>query len=407
MDGGMRARDLAKPRLGGGVAGLRNSNELPADATPELAKAAHSAWVGRRANEKALLMPDATLGNPYQRQLAEALGRFGVEVAFANPAGVLPLLSAVADHAPVEILHLHWTHQLVVADGRLKSVVKAVRFIMELAWLRLRGVRLVWTAHNLLEHEQRHPGIELFFGRIAERLYHRIIVHCDVARCAVAQTYRISPRRQHKLHTIPHGHFIGTYPNTVSQNEARLRLGIGPARPVLVHFGQIRPYKGVFELLDAFERLDAPSAVLLIAGRPWDEATAGMLRVRARRDPRIRLYLGFVPDDEVQIYLNAADVVVLPYRDVLTSGSAMLAMSFGRAVVMPRCGCAEEMMGGEQGAVLYDAADTDSGLDRALQRALNMDLAAMGKRNHERAASFGWEAIASLTAHAYRGRKAR
>ena len=396
MDGQITALERAKLR--------RDSGERTAGATVEISPATESALTDEQARIKVLMVPDATPGNPYQRQLAEALDRREVRVELANPAGKLPLLSAVARQAPIRVLHLHWTHRLVVSDSALKSVLKGVRLLGELAWLRLRGVRLVWTAHNLLEHEQRHPRIELFFARFAERLYQHIIVHCDRARDAVVATYRIPPSRQDRLHTIPHGHFIDSYPNAIARAEARARLGLDPSAPLLLHFGQIRPYKGVFELLDAFESLEAPSAALMIAGRPWDDATAESLRARARRNPRVHLFLDFVPDEEVQIYLNAADVVVLPYRGVLTSGSAMLAMSFGRAVVMPRCGCAEEMLAGEQGAVLYE--DASMSLKQAIQQALSRDLASMGEHNRQRAERFGWDAIAWLTERAYRGQRA-
>src|SRR5699024_2486108 len=120
------------------------------------------------------------------------------------------------------------------------------------------------------EHERRHPAIELFFGRIAARLYTRIIVHCAAAGSAVAAAYRLSPRRRNRLETVPHGHFIGSYADTLGRSEARARLGIPARARVFVHFGQIRPYKGVFELLDAFEGLPAASAQLVIAGKPWN-----------------------------------------------------------------------------------------------------------------------------------------
>lgn len=345
-------------------------------------------------------MPDSTRDNAYQRQLARALEALGVRVAVADPSGALPLLSAVRAHGPVHVLHLHWTHQLILGATRPRSIIKGMRFLFELAALRLRGVRIVWTAHNLVDHERRDPAMELFFGRLAVRLYTRIIVHCGAARSAVAAAYHISRPRQAKLRTIPHGHFIGSYADAMDRDAARARLGIETDGPVFAHFGQIRPYKGVFELLDAFGPLAAPTAELIIAGKPWNDRVAETLQERARRDPRIRLFLGFVPDDEVQLYMKAADAVVLPYRDILTSGSAMLAMSFGRAVIMPRCGCAEEMLDGRRGALLYETSD-ERGLGHALQSALRTDLAAMGARNRRRAAGFGWHEIALKTTAAY------
>ena len=74
------------------------------------------------------------------------------------------------------------------------------------------------------------------------------------------------------------------------------------------------------------------------------------------------LALGAVPDDRMQVYLRAADAVVLPYRDVLTSGSAILAMTFGQPVIAPAIGCLPESLGSE-GTILYDA-DAPDGLER-------------------------------------------
>src|SRR5699024_8018848 len=145
-------------------------------------------------------------------------------------------------------------------------LIKGARFLCELAMLRLRGVRVVWTAHNIVNHERQNPAIELFFGRIAMRLYTRVIVHFAAAREAVAAAYHLPRRRQARMDVIPHGHFIDSYPDAVEQDAARTRLGLEAGAPVFVHFGQIRPYRGVFELLDAFDAMASPSAELVVAG---------------------------------------------------------------------------------------------------------------------------------------------
>ena len=67
----------------------------------------------------------------------------------------------------------------------------------------------------------------------------------------------------------------------------------------------------------------------------------------------------------MQMYLRAADAVVLPYKDVLTSGSAILAMTFGQPVIAPAIGCLPESLGAE-GTILYDPSTPD-GLERALR----------------------------------------
>ena len=41
----------------------------------------------------------------------------------------------------------------------------------------------------------------------------------------------------------------------------------------------------------------------------------------------------FIPDDETEIYFKAADVLVLPYRDIYQSGVLFLGHSFGLPVL--------------------------------------------------------------------------
>jgi beta-1,4-mannosyltransferase len=86
---------------------------------------------------------------------------------------------------------------------------------------------------------------------------------------------------------------------------------------------------------------------------------------------------------------------------VLTSGSAILAMSFGKALVAPRLGCLPELVPVD-GGVLYDPADPD-GLGSALRSTLARDLASAGERNLERARELAWGPIAAATARLYRG----
>ncbi len=112
------------------------------------------------------------------------------------------------------------------------------------------------------------------------------------------------------------------------------------------------------------------------------------------------LKLGFVPDDDLQLYLNAADAIALPYREIFTSGSVLLAMTFGKAVIAPRRGCIGQTLD-DAGAILYEASDPQ-GLPEALRRALDSDLHDMGAHNQARLDEFGWERIAAATLEVYR-----
>jgi glycosyltransferase involved in cell wall biosynthesis len=108
----------------------------------------------------------------------------------------------------------------------------------------------------------------------------------------------------------------------------------------------------------------------------------------------------FFPNEDFQIYLNAADVVVLPFSQVLTSGSAIAALSFGKPVIVPALGCLPELVDDSMG-ILYDPKDTGA-LSKALLDIRRCDLDRAGCAAFARAKSLDWQRIASRVAEVYR-----
>jgi glycosyltransferase involved in cell wall biosynthesis len=111
---------------------------------------------------------------------------------------------------------------------------------------------------------------------------------------------------------------------------------------------------------------------------------------------------GFVADGDVQVYMNACDVVVLPYRKTLSSGAALLAMSFARACVAPAQGSLSDVLD-PAGAFLYDP-DSEGGLPDALRRVAGAaeQLAQMGRHNRQRVSRWTWTDMARATARLYK-----
>jgi beta-1,4-mannosyltransferase len=168
---------------------------------------------------------------------------------------------------------------------------------------------------------------------------------------------------------IVHGHFLDYYPMRATREEARRRLGLPPDARVFAFVGNCRRYKNVTALLTAFQqRFD--DAWLVIAGKCPEAAYRAELEALIRSKPeRIVRELRYIDDAELQYFVRAADAVVLPFQDVLTSGSAILALSFGRPVVAPRLGNLIEVVNEEAG-VLYDA-DDPGGLANGMRAVLS------------------------------------
>jgi beta-1,4-mannosyltransferase len=344
-------------------------------------------------------MPNWTVGNPYQQKLIDASAELGIEITASNGRGFLPVLGALKDHGPVDVLHVHWTHSFIFGRRAPSPYYHGWRFVLGLSIAKARGIRVVWTLHNVLDHEPQNPRAELFFRRRIAKLADAVLVHCAYAREAASVTYGLSRGDARKFRVIPHPNFIGLYDDSVGEAEARASLELSESDLVFLFFGNIRSYKGVFDLVDAFRKLSFPQAQLLIVGRPWNDDMANALADAVRGDPRVRTVVRFVDPAEVQIFFRAADYVVFPYKEVLTSGSMLLAMSFAKAVIAPRLGCIPETVD-EQCAILYEPGGEES-LGEALVAAAGCDAAAMGAASRRRAEQLTWEEAARTSALAY------
>lgn len=355
---------------------------------------------------RAVLFPDFSEGNPYQRELKAHLEARGVSVGLSGDHGsshwtrrVAPLLGAVMDSRSPDLVHLHWIHPFFKQDRRVRAVLGGLRLVVELVVLRLLGVSVVWTIHNLFDHDRRLPKwFEVAVRHATVRLCDRAIVHCDQAASHVVRTYRLPARAKQKIVTVPHGHYVDSYPNEVGQDQARSEFGLADDVTVFLFFGRIRAYKNVPGLISAFKRLERSDVRLLVVGNPHSESLAAEVAGRCEDDDRIQAVLEFVPDTEVQCYMNAADVVVLPFDDILSSGSAMLAMSFGRPVIAPALGCVAALV---SDGLAYDPSDPDALLS-ALEQAITQDSVAIGQQNERRARAFDWGTIATETEAVYR-----
>lgn len=343
---------------------------------------------------RVLFLPDHTDGNPYQRKLAEGLVAEGIDVSLAS-GYPLSTLRTILRSRP-DVVHVHWIAPFLISGSLPASLLKSIVFLQATLLAKALGIDIVWTVHNILDHDRRQPRFELFARRVYARLSDAIIVHCAAAEETVVRRYGLTSRE--KTTVVPHGHYGSSYEDDIDRATARERLGLDPEAITFLYLGQIRPYKQVPRLVDAFGELPDEDVRLVVAGKPTDEAEARRTEVKSRDDGRITTEFGYIPDESLQVYLNAADAVVLPYRNILTSGSAILAMTFGKPVVGPRVGCLTGLLD-QQDELLYDP-ETDSLAD-VLRRAADADLATLGEQNRQHVMELDWDEISSATRDIY------
>jgi glycosyltransferase involved in cell wall biosynthesis len=219
--------------------------------------------------------------------------------------------------ARYDVFHVHWPEILVSGQSPLKKLVRQALTVALLARLRLTGTPIVRTVHNL----ERPRGISRRESFLLDRVDRQTAL-----RIRLNDASDVVPGQS--VLTIPHGHYrdwFARYPHAATVDG---QLG---------YVGQIRHYKGVEGLLEAFNGIrDLDDDLSLrIGGKPSHLELAQTMRTLAGDDERIVLELNFLSDAELVDIVTSSELVVLPYRFMHNSGAALAALSLDRPILVP------------------------------------------------------------------------
>jgi glycosyltransferase involved in cell wall biosynthesis len=297
-----------------------------------------------------------------------------------------------------DVLHFHWIHPYLLRKTAVGSVIRSLRFLVEIIFLKAAGTRIAWTIHNLSNHEGLHPKIEKFFSSIFIQLANTVFVHGQQAARLSSSHFRANINH---FHVISHPAYCGIYPNDSSKMQARQKISpnlLGEVGTVFLFLGRVNPYKGVFDLVNEFKSLPQ-NCKLIIAGEASDSSTHAEMEAAIATDSRFIYFPQAIPESDLHFYFNAADIVVLPFRKILTSGSVLLAMSFGKPLVVPDFQVIRENV--EEEDVWWFNPSDGASLRGALENAAATWSPKMGQVNLEIAKSLTWKKMAKETLHCY------
>lgn len=336
--------------------------------------------------------------NPYFELLFGALRNHMHIIEGSRPL-ILPLTRNIIANPEADILQLDWIYGFYMANRYTKwriintviTILRTPFFMLDLIIISLLPTSVVWTVHNKRHHEKRYPLIERVINEIAFWSSDRISVKCENARSVLVETYYNA--KEEKISVVPDGNYISSYQNVCNKPSARDSLSIDDEKFVYLFFGLIRPYKGVPELIDAFDHLQFTDIELWIVGNPYTEEYKEKLAKKVNDKPDIHTEFEFVERDQVQYYMNAADVLVLPYRDILNSGSVHLGLSFALPIISPKIGCIPESVP-DTNDLLYDP-DDENALYHELKVAYqHPDLNDVREKNLQEAKRQSWDKTA-------------
>lgn len=326
-------------------------------------------------------------GNPFIDQLGESLdAREEIAGVAFGAAGFWE------EPRQADLLHLHWPEALV---GWRDPTGEDLRRVRERLSLWHEGATLAATVHNNLPHYGGTGNARRLFRLVYEGVDG--IVHMGRAsREDFVSRYPDLAAKPWAL--IPHG-LYASYPDRISSEAARRELGLDAGDFVALCFGNLRHPEELSLLHAGFRSLPPAGHRLLVAGtilpHPWRwmRLYQRWQRLRLRRDPRVRHHPGFVPEQRVQVFLRAADLLVIPRRRVLNSGNLVLGFSFGLPVLGPDTGVVGEILR-ETGNPHFRPGSRAS-FARALREARDLCGTGLGGRNRLHAERhWGWPGIA-------------
>jgi glycosyltransferase involved in cell wall biosynthesis len=253
----------------------------------------------------------------------------------------------ILENRPDVLVLEWWTGAVLHSYLRLASIVRSY------------GGRVVIEWHEVQDTgEARIPGVTRYVVAAMKRLLRRIdghVVHSQFDLELLRRTYELPDER---VVVAPHGPYDQYNEPEAPQTKAPV---VSNDDFVFLYFGVIRPYKGVEDLVAAFDLLPTEvrdTSRLVIVGETWENWNLPLEAAAASpNSDRITVVNRYVDDAEVAEHFAAADAVVLPYHRSSSSGPLHIAMSTGLPVVVSRVGGLVEAAGDYAGATFVPPSE--------------------------------------------------
>ena len=249
-----------------------------------------------------------------------------------------------------------------------------------------RQTKVICIADNVIPHEKR-PGDYVFTRYFFKR--------CDgfvtMSNSVYDDLKKIVPGKPAKLTVHP---LYDQFGPALSKEIAREKLSLNSHDKIILFFGFIRPYKGLDLLLAAMQdpRLQLMNVKLLIAGEFYEnESRYHQLIQEYQLQKRVILHTNFIPDEEVGLYLSAADVIVQPYKTATQSGVTPLAYHFEKPMIVTNVGGLPEMVPHEKAGLVCEPTPID--LARSIEAFYKKDVSYFTAGIQEEKKKYEWSTM--------------
>lgn len=236
---------------------------------------------------------------------------------------VPPLFPHFLLHPKTTIIHYNW----VEANDMRGLIVLCIK-LLPLFIFMLFGGKVVWTVHNSDPHRGNYLRFNRFIRILFARHCAKLFAHSEPAKEFIAQKLQVP---LDKIQVIPHP----IYPVTrITKEEAstiiKKILPDVPSGKTFLMYGHIAPYKGILEIVKLFKDMDSQ---LLIAGKIKDQGYFEEIQATCQNIHNVTLLPRYIEEYEEQALFSYVDAIIFNFKKILTSGSILLAGSYGTPII--------------------------------------------------------------------------
>lgn len=239
----------------------------------------------------------------------------------ANPVNIVSVGKQIKKSSP-DLVILQWWHPYFAPCYRI------------LAGVLGKKIPILFICHNVLPHESFPLDKQLTRAVLKKGRYY--VVH---AESDAEELLKLLPQADYKRNPLPVFNVFKS--GNVTGEEARKMIGEEQDAKLLLFFGFVREYKGLKYLLKAMpliKRQTEKVKLLVVGSFAGDKEDYMRLLREEEIEDCVRVIDGYIPDNEIEKYFLACDLVVLPYVSATQSGIVQIAYGFEKPVVVTNVG---------------------------------------------------------------------
>lgn len=333
---------------------------------------------------KVVYLPPVSIKNPYQSLMVKGLreNKNLIVIKGYSSRYIGILLSSII-YRP-QYIHFDWINKYYLKKYSITTIISSLWFLIQIVIItKLLRTEVVWTMHNLSPHDSK----QLKINEIVQKLFIKnckwIRVFSTLTISRIANKFNIS---KNKIISVPEGSYVDYYPNEITRIEARKKMRIGREK-MFLYIGTIKPYKGIIDLIKIFSKINDDNIKLIIAGKVTNRTYLKKITQLIDNNNSIKLVNQFIDPNALQIFFNAADAVILPFKNIENSGSAILAMGFKKIIITPNLGVLPDRLKNQK-EFLYT-----NDLMEKIYKVLSMnykDIEKIGQKNFIELKNYNW-----------------